>query len=402
MRRFNSYLVVLFSLFATTPLLAQDFGKTWIERVTHELIEDEPQLSPHPLELKFTGGELYSYDTNIFLTHTDRTNDSIFTTFVGGNLRYAEPTFDAEADLLVNYNAYVSTSDADADEERFFGRVRYQGTQVTLALAQIIRRENSPTDAVFVTRVSRFLSDTTPSVVFKFSEVFAVELNSDLQYVDYLRSSFNAGDNFNSRTMLTLAYTTNWNNVDLLVQGGYWGVSYREATAPPDAGGYIGRAGIRGDVSQNWHVIALVGIASADSQDFPGTNQDVSMNTMDADIHIAYTPRENTTLFADYSRHFGFSAEGAPFEVVDSAALTAQLTPREDLVLRARFDYSRVSVPGGFRRAYYDIGAGAEYKIHPHISIDGGITYRWGVVPGSGGTGNFGDAIIGIGVVILF
>jgi hypothetical protein len=402
MRRSNSYLVILFCLFSAAPLMAQDFGKGWIERISHELIEDEPELSPHPAEFKFTGGELYSYDSNIFLTHTGRTDSSIFTTFVGGNLKYAQPSFDAEADLLLNYNAYVSNSDVDADEERFFGRVRYQGTQVTLALAEVARRETSPTDVVFTTRVSRFLSNTTPLVVFKLSEVFAIELQSDLQYVDYLRSTFSFSDNFNSRTLLTLAYTTGWNNIDLLVQGGYWDVNYRESTSPPDANGYIARGGIRGEVSPNWNVVALVGISTADSQDFPGTNKDVSMSTMDAEIHIAYKPRENVTLYADYSRRFGFSTGAAPFEVVDMAGLNLELTPREDLTLRTRFDYSRASEPGVLRRAYYDFAMGAEYKIHPHVALDGGIAYRWGVTPGSGGAGNFGDAILSIGAAVLF
>jgi hypothetical protein len=384
--------------------MAQDFGKNWIDRVTHELIEDDTQLSPHPATWNFTAGELYSYDSNIFLTHTGRTNDSIFTTFVGGDVKYAQPNFDAEADLLVNYNAYASTDNVNADEERFFGRVRYQGTQIILSLAEIARRESSPTDAVFTTRVPRFLSNTTPLVVFKPSEVFAFEVSSDLQYLDYLRTAYSVADNFNSRTLLTLAYTTNWNNMDLLVQGGYWEVTYRDPASPPDAGGFIGRVGVRGEVSPKLHLVALVGITSADSNDFVGTNQDVQLNTADVEIHIAYTPNENTTWYADYSRRFGFSADGAPFQVVNIADLIGEWGLREDFKLRSRLEYSRVQVPSpaGFRRAYYAFGIGAEYKIHPHILLDGSLTYRWGVVPGSGSTGDFGDGIISIGAAILF
>src|SRR5207248_3094671 len=96
------------TLLVAAPLMAQDFGKSWIDRVTHELIEDDTQLSPHKLAWNFTAGELYSYDSNVFLTKTDRTNDSVFTTFAGAGMKIAEPTWDAEADLLVNYNAYAS------------------------------------------------------------------------------------------------------------------------------------------------------------------------------------------------------------------------------------------------------------------------------------------------------
>jgi hypothetical protein len=401
MRRLLSLSVFAFTLLATAPLMAQDFGKTWIDRVTHELIEDESQLSPHPVEFKFTGGELYSYDSNVFLTHTQRTNDSIFTTFVDGNLRYAEPSFDAEADLMVNYNAYASTNSADADEERFFGRIRYQGTKVTLSLAEIFRRESSPTDAVFTTRVSRFLSNTTPLVVVKFSEVFAIELQSDLQLVNYLRTNYSIADNFSSRTFATLAYTTGWNQVDLLVQGGYWEVTYQDQLAPPDASGFIGRIGVRGDVSPNVHAIALVGITSADSNNYVGTNQNVSMTTADIEIHLAYTPDDNTTWYADYSRRFGFSADGAPFEVVDNAGVTGEFGVRDDLKFRGRLDYSRVHVPGILRRAYYDFGIGADYKVHPHITLDASITYRWGVVPGDP-AGKYGDAIFAVGAALVF
>jgi hypothetical protein len=403
MRRSSSFAVLLCTfLLAAAPAMAQDFGKGWIERVSHELIEDEAQLSPHPLDWKFSVGELYSYDSNIFLTNTNRTNDSIFTTFGNVNLRYAEERFDAEADLLVNYNAYVSTDDINADEERFFGRVRYQGASLFLSLAEVFRRETSPTDAVFATRVSRYLSNTTPLIVLKASEVFAIELTSDLQLVNYLRQGFDNGDNFNTRTLLTLAYTTGWNSVDLLVQAGYFGITYSDSTAPPDASGYIGRLGVRGDLSPNLHAVILAGVTKADSDDFPGTGQDVSMTTADIEIHLAYTPQENTTFYADYSRRFGFSAEGAPFQVVDSAGLSGALALRDDLRLRSRLGYSRVHVPGGLRRAYYDFSVGTDYKIHPHVLLDASITYRWGVVPGSGGAGDFGDAILSVGAALLF
>jgi len=151
--------------------------------------------------------------------------------------------------LLVNYNAYLSEDDINADEERFFGRVRYQGTKVSLSLAEVFRRESSPTDAVFTTRVSRFLSNTTPIIIVKASEVFAIEFQSDLQLVNYLRQAYQTADNFNSRSILTLAYTTNVNSIDLLLQGGYWAVTYQDSFAPPDANGFIGRLGARGEIT---------------------------------------------------------------------------------------------------------------------------------------------------------
>lgn len=385
------------------PAFAQDFGREWIDRVTHELIEDDTQLSPHPVVFKFSAGELYSYDSNVFLTHSNRTNDSIFITFANAAVTYAEPTFDAEADLQVNYNAYVSTDNVSGDEERFFGRIRYQGTNVLLGLSEIFRRESSPTDATFTTRVSRFLSDTTPTVVVHASPVFAVEFQSNLQLVNYLRQNYDTADNFNTRSILSLAYTTGWNAVDLLVQGGYLTITYQDPLAPPDATGFLGRVGIRGEVTPKLQLIALVGVTEMKSGDFAGTNNNVKMTTADIEIHAAFTPNEQTTWFADYSHRFGFSADGAPFQVVDSADLIGQWALREDVKLNAKFQYDRVhSAIGGIRRAYYSGSIGGEYKIHPHVVIDGGITYRWGVVPGNGNSGDFGDAILSVGAGVLF
>ena len=41
-----------------------------------------------------------------------------------------------------------------------------------------------------------------------------------------------------------LAYTTGWNNIDLLVQGGYLTITYQDQFAPPDASGFLGRLSV--------------------------------------------------------------------------------------------------------------------------------------------------------------
>jgi len=401
MRRFLSTAVILCTLLAAAPLMAQDFGKGWIDRITHELIEDDAQLSPHKAQWNFSAGELYSYDSNIFLTDTGRTNDSIFTTFANATLSYAEPTFDAAADLLINYNAYASTKDIDADEERFFGRLRYQGTNVTLSLAEVFRRESSPTDATFTTRVSRFLSNTTPFIAVKVSPVFAVEFQSDLMLVNFLRNTYDVNDNFNSRTLLTLAFTTGWNAVELLAQGGYWAVTYQDKLGAPDANGFIGRVGARGEITPNLNLIALVGITSADSDVYPAAGQDSGLNTADVEIHLAFTPTELTTWYADYSHRFGFSTDGSSFQRNDSAGVSGVFGIRDDLKFNARAQYDRISSDLGLRRAYYSLGVGADWKVHPHILVSGGLTYRWGVTPGVT-AGSFGDAIFSLGAAVLF
>jgi hypothetical protein len=390
-------------LLAAAPAMAQDFGKSWIDRVTHTMIEDEATLSPQKAQWNFVAGELYSYDSNIFLSHDNEESDSIFTTFAGLGVKVAELSWDAEADLLINYNLYASNDDINADEERFFGRIRYQGTKLTLSVAEIFRRETSPTDAVFTTRVSRWMSNTTPMVIFKASEVFAFELTSDLQLVNYLRSQYQTIDNFNTRTLLTLAYTTGMNGLDLLLQGGFWGITYQDSSAAPDSDGFIARLGVRGELSPTLQLVALVGVANADSGDYAGTTTNAEMTTADVDIHLAFSPSENTTWYADYSRRFGFSAEGAAWQVVDSAGVSGTFAAREDLKFRARLDYSRVHSDLGLRRSYYSFGVGAEWKVHPHVLLDAGLTYRAGVTPGiPNDAGDFDDVIISLGAAIVF
>ncbi len=404
MRRVLSFLVPVFTLLASAPLMAQDFGKGWVDRITHQLIEEEGSLSPSPVEWKFTAGELYTYDSNLFLTKSNRTDDSIFTTFANASVKVAEATFDAEADLMVNYNAFVSTDDVNADEERFFGRIRYQGSNVLLGISEIFRRESSPTDATFTTRVSRFLSNTTPMIVVHASPVFAVEVVSDLQLVNYLRQNFNTSDNFSTRSILTLAYTTGWNAMDLLVQAGYLTITYQDPFAAPDATGFVGRLGVRGELSPKLQVVALAGVTSMSSDDYVGTSINTEMTTADIEVHVAYLPGENTSLYADYSRRFGFSAGVSSFQVVDTAGLMGVLALREDVKLRSRLEYNRVhEIGSGVRRAYYSFGLGADWKVHPHVVVDAGVTYRWGVTPGSpNNAGDFGDAILTLGAAVLF
>ena len=77
-------MLLTLTLVLASSASAQDFGTQWIDRVTHQLIEEEGALTPRPLDITASVGELYAYDTNLFLTHTDRTADSVFTTF--GNL----------------------------------------------------------------------------------------------------------------------------------------------------------------------------------------------------------------------------------------------------------------------------------------------------------------------------
>jgi hypothetical protein len=395
----------VFAILFCTAAEAQDFGTAWIDRVTHQLIDEEGPLNPHPVEFKASAGELYSYDSNLFLTHTNHTSDSIFTTFANAGLKYAQPVFDAEADLTVNYNASVHTANTDYDEERFFGRARYQGSKISLQIAEILRRESTPTDVVFTSRVSRVVSNTTPFVTWHINEAFSVEAQSDLQYVRYLRQQFDIANNFNTRSSLTGAYKTGWNDLDALLQVGYLTIDYSTAGAPPNASGYFGRVGARGEVSPNLNVIALAGFTGATSHDFVGTNKKAELSTADIEIHIAYIVSEVTTVYGDYVRRFGFGAGGTPFEVIDSFDAIAEYSIRDDLKLKGRLAYSRAHPVPVISpvRGYGSVSVGSEYKAFEHLLIEGQVTYRAGSAQtGPSDAGDFSDVIFSLGVVWVF
>jgi hypothetical protein len=256
---------------------------------------------------------------------------------------------------------------------------------------------------VFTTRVQRLLSNTTPQIIYHVTPAFSLEAQSDVQIVRYLRHTFEDADNFNTRSSLTGAYNTGWNDVDALLQVGYFSINYRSNTASPDASGYFFRGGARGEVSPNLHLIALMGVSKASSHDFPGTNVNAELTTADIEFHLAYTVTETVTAFGDYSRRFGFSPGGSPFEVVDSAAIILRYALREDWALKARIQYDKAHPVPGLVRSYESASAGAEFRVIEHILLEGQIAYRMGTAQdGPNGPADFSDFIFSLGIVGVF
>lgn len=399
LRTWSGTFVFLLALAARAA--AQDYGATWTDRVTHALVDDATPLADVPLEIRLAGGELYSYDTNIYLRDRNEKADSIWITFVQAGLKYAEPEWDAEVDLAANYNAYARTPDAGSDEERFFGRVRYQGSRVAFSVAQILRRESSPSDIVFIDRVPRFLSNSTPLLIVHATDVLTFELQSDIQHVRFNRRGFETAENTNARTSLTMAYRTEWNDVEALLQGGHLTIDYRLPTAV-DANGFYARGGLRGDIVEGLQAILLAGVTRAESDN--SSNQPVhgEHTTMDVETHLAWSAAERTTVYAGYSRRIALAVGGASFQVVDSAGLSAQRLLQEDVTVRGRLQYERVHGPFVVTRAYYSGSVGAEVRVHPNVLVDGGATYRRGAALTTGGGGDFRDVIVSIGVAVTF
>ena len=402
MVRLSTAALPVLLLLCSTTAAAQDFGTQWIDRVTHQLLDYDAPLDPYPLSAQLSFGEVYTYDSNIFLTHTDRTNDSVFLTFGQVIVKYAEVNWDLEADLTVNYNAYVDTTDANTDEERFFGRVRMQGSTLSMQLSEVARRESSPTDVVFTDRARRFLSDTTPEVIFRLNDDFAMEGVSTIEYVHYQAAEFQPSDNINTHSIGTIAYSMKRNALDALVQVGYITINYTDSNSAPDARGWLMRIGVRGDVAPDLSVVLLAGVSDMGSEHDSITGEKTHLTTADVEVHIAYKALESVTAYADYTRRPGFSTNGASFQTVDSSSAILEYAAREDLKLRARLQYDRVHTSTGERRAYYSATLGPEYRLMERITLEAHATYRFGVTPGSNDAGSFTDAILSAGIAATF
>src|SRR5436190_18067731 len=94
--------VVLGALLPSREAGAQDFGQTWIDRITHELERERGPLESKPVTWSVDAGVEYAFDNNIFLTKTSKKSDSIIIPFVQANIAYSEQRFDLEARLLAD------------------------------------------------------------------------------------------------------------------------------------------------------------------------------------------------------------------------------------------------------------------------------------------------------------
>lgn len=398
----RSTLAALFVIALGASASAQDFGVQWADRIQHIVLDDDSPAQPSPFTLGFAAGEVLSYDSNIFLTNTGATNDTIFTTFGQVTLKYAAQTWDAEVDALVNYNAYSDTTDASTDEERIFGRIRAHGPTASLLLSEIFRRESSPTDAVFTDRARRMVSDTIAEATFRLNDNLWFEAISTIEYVHFQDEEFQTADNINSRSMGTMAWKTKRVGMDVLVQAGYLTIHYQDFDAPPDAYGWIGRLGVRGDAAPNLHLFMAAGMTHVDSVNSHQLGRAPSMLTMDAEMHLAYTVSDTFTVYGSYSRRAGFAGGTAAYQIIDTLSAVAEYTPREDLKIRARFQHDRTHDSNSDIRSWISTSIGPEYTLFEHLILEAHATYRMGRTPESVGDDKFGDMILSVGIIGSF
>jgi len=248
-----------FALVPSRDAMAQDFGQSWIDRITHELEQERGPLTAKPLDVNLTAGANFVYDNNIFLTPTGaKEKDSIIIPFVQVDLNYAEPRFDIEASFLGDYKRYLDNTSASDDEERVYLRARQTSSRWNFEISEIFQHVSDPAGLLFLNRISRIVSTTVPKIAFDIGRSWAIELAGNIQIVRYEDKTFSSQENNNFTVDFSVIYRTPW-AFDVLAQFGYYNINYladqAEANGTPDVFGYKYRVGFRGNLIERLSIL---------------------------------------------------------------------------------------------------------------------------------------------------
>ncbi len=404
--------VVLAALLPSREAGAQDFGQTWIDRITHELERERGPLEAKPVTWSVDAGVEYAFDNNIFLTKDDKKSDSIIIPFVQANIAYGEPRFDLEARLLADYKFYAK-EDADDDEERLFVRARQTSSRWNFEISEVLQHVSDPAGLLFLDRVSRVVSNTIPKVAFDIGKSWAMELNGNIQIVRFEESEFNSQENNNFTVDFSVIYRTPW-AFDVLAQFGYQNITYiedQETGGPPDAFGYYYRAGFRGHVIERLYLEAVAGWQTIETDFFIATGNDLRDGTVTGYVNLRYEATEKLNFFFDAARLYSFNGgfnpatgAGDPYQLLNALSIygTYDWTEKLRVALRLFWEHSNSALQ--VSRSYYGASLSANYKVLPHLIIDGGVTYRAGTTesPSGGGDLDFNNFILSVGIAYSF
>ena len=386
---------------------AQDFGQTWIDRITHELEQERGPLQPKPFNWTAEVGVNYAFDNNVFLTQRDKQSDSIIIPFVQAGFTYGEPRFDIEAKLLADYKFY-SSEDADDDEERVFIRARQTTARWNFEISEIFQHVSDPSGLLFLDRISRIVSNTIPKAAFDIGRSWGIETSGNLGIVRYEDKTFSAGqENNNFSVDFNLVYRTPW-AWDGVAQFGYFNINYLTnpdvAGGTPDAFGYYYRVGYRGEIVQRVTVEALVGYTTIESDFFPTTNTDIDDGTLSAIINIRFEATENLNFFLDYARQYAFQGFGDPWQLLNTFTLYGkyQVTETFAMAARAQYDFSESALD--LRRSYYSLALNGNLKLTAQWIADLGVTFRGGKIENTvtNSEEKFTDFILSAGIAFGF
>ncbi len=393
---------------------AQDFGVEWLDRVTHERMQERGPLKPQPVEWTTSGGVLAYLDNNVFLADKDgkTPGDLVVVPFVRARMDYTEQRFEASADLLLNYMGYVDLNhdpavdlhSTRAYEQRFYGHARYVDARFTIGLDEIVRHESDPVNVLFLNRAERVVSDTLIHATYDLTRSVAAEFHGDYQVVRFEEQPFaSSANNDNWRADLGLVYRQA-NGYDWLVQAGLMSIYYlrsQSGGAPPDSEGYYIRGGFRGDLSERFSLEALVGWITLDSDRYIGTQVKEEHSTADISVAVRFQVTETTRLFGDYNRTVGFAGGNDPFQTVNRFAAIGEWDCTEELTVRARVQWDHAASVLGVVREYKSGSISAVWKFSDHIAADAGATYRTGDTHGKvAASSEFENAVLHLGVIL--
>jgi hypothetical protein len=361
---------------------AQDFGQTWIDRITHELEQERGPLQPKPFNWNAEVGINYAFDNNVFLTQRDKESDSIIIPFIQAGFTYGEPRFDIEARLLANYKFYAS-EDADDDEERVYLRARQTSSRWNFEISEIFQHVSDPSGLLFLDRVSRVVSNTIPKASFDVGRSIGIEVGGNVQIVRFEDKTFSIGqENNNFSADFNLVYRTAW-GWDGVAQFGYYNITYlasQQDGGTPDAFGYYYRIGYRGDIVPRLTIETYVGYTTVETDFFVSTGNDIEEGTLSALFNIRFEATENLNFFFDFARQYAFQGFGDPFQLLNTLALYGKYQATETVAFsaRAQFDFSDSAL--NLRRTYYSLGVNANFKLTAQWIADIGVTFRGGKI----------------------
>lgn len=381
--------------------LAQDFGQSWIDRITHETEQERGPLSPKAFNWTADAGVEYSFDNNIFLTQTNKKSDNIIIPFVQAGLSYAEPRFDVEASLLADYKYYVKEPASD-DEERVFVRARQTSSRWNFEVSELFANVSDPSGVIFVNRVSRIVSTTVPKIAVDLARSWSLELNGNIQLVRFEQQPYSSGqDNNNFSFDGALVYRTPW-AFEVLGQFGYYNINYlTDKTAPngtPDVFGYYGKVGFRGNIVERLILEGSVGYSNVETDFFPTTGVAITRGTGVFNANLKYEATDKVNFYLDGARFYAFEGFGDPYQLVNTFAFLAEVEMTEELKFRGRlqFDYSESAL--NVKRDYLNANVGLTYKFTAHWLLDGSVGYRRGKTENMGSV-TFNDFLASVGIV---
>jgi hypothetical protein len=361
---------------------AQDYGTSWADRVARELDSDHKGADKL---ITLSGGELYYFDNNIFLTESGEVSDSISLTFVNLRLDYSGPVLSAYVDITVNYKYYLDRPKESGDEERAAFQLRFGGHEISATLTEIFRFESDPTDSTFAERIERVTSNTVLSVSYSLSPRVSIGTMLELEYVFFLADAFRQAENIGTRAGLSVSYKMP-EGYDVSVDGGYLNIHYLDSTGPSDSDGYFFHAAVTREATQRLTFTLGVGYSAI----FSTTDSDA----IDVLASVRFEISQTMVLRASYTRRFGFSI-GEPFQTNDQFAVSVNYDWFENFSIRLLCAYSHLQTASDNERDFFTLGLEADYRILPFLDLTAGTTYRMGDAATGG---RYDDFVFHIGI----